>query len=133
AFGDGFDAQIAAPFPTGDVGFDGRILGGQHAEVAVAANDQRADVAGIELVHTHDVDHGGAKLVNGEGNLDTVNFGGIVQAAGVFAHAEDARAGVGRVAADAFKHRTAVAGYVRKDVDLGVSPVNHASVVPDFF
>ena len=73
------------------------------------------------------------KLIDGVGNLDAIDLGGIVQAAGVFADAEDARTGVGRVAADAFKHRTAVAGYVRKDVDLGVVPVDHASVVPDFF
>ena len=56
-----------------------------------------------------------------------------MQAAGVLADPEDPRTGFGRIAADAFKHRTAITGYVRKDMDLSVVPVDHAAVVPDFF
>ena len=66
-------------------------------------------------------------------SVHAVNLGGIVQAAHVLAEPEDGRTGGGGVAADPFENRAAVAGHVRKDVDLGVIPGDKLAVVPDFF
>ncbi len=50
----------------------------------------------------------------------------------MFAEAEDRRALLGFVAADAFEDRGAITHHVREDVQLGVVPVDPLSVVPDF-
>ena len=47
--------------------------------------------------------------------------------------AEDGRAGLGLVAADAFEDPGAVVEAVRADVDLGVGPVDELAVHPDLF
>ena len=83
------------------------------------------------MLTLHHLDHGTGKFVDREGNLDAVDFGGIVQAAHMLARAENRGSGGGRVAADALEHRAAVAGDVRKHVDLRVVPVDEPPVVPD--
>src|SRR5262249_30371829 len=71
------------------------------------------------------------KLVNGAGKLHAVDFGGVDEPLHMFAEAEDRWALRSLVAADAFEDGGAVADDVRKDVELGIVPVDPFPVVPD--
>ncbi len=132
ALGKRFGAEIFSPLPTGDVGF-GRVVEWQDAHVAVAAQHQRPEVARVEMIQAHQFDHGVGELVDGVLEFDTIDLGGVVQAAEMFAHAKDGRAGGRRVTPHAFKDRAAVAGDVSEDVDLGILPGDESTVVPDLF
>src|SRR5262249_14382904 len=123
--------QILAPLPARDVGFDRVVLGRHDADVAIAADHQWTQVAGRHLVDLHDFDQSIGNLVDRVGNLDAVDFGGIVEPANVLPRPEDRRTRGGRVATDTLKYRAAVAGHVRKDVDLRVVPIDEPPIVPD--
>src|SRR5581483_4762915 len=126
-----FRAQVLAPFPARHIAFNRRVLGGQDAQVAVAAEDQGPDVTGIQLIHPDQFVHGRNPFLRRVRNRDAVNLGGIDQPPHVFGSAEHRWTGGGRVTADPLENRTAVAGYMRQDVDLGIVPCNKFSVVPD--
>ena len=85
------------------------------------------------MIHADQFDHGVGQLVDGVLEFDAIDLGGIEQAADVFAHAENGRAGGRGVAADAFKYGAAVAGDVGEDVNLGIVPSDKAAVMPDLF
>ena len=106
---------------------------GQNADVAIAAQHQGPEIAGVQLVDAHQFTHGVGQLVDAVIHFHAINLGGIEQAADVFAHPEDGRPGGRGVAADAFEHGAAVAGNVGKDVDFGIVPVDQAAVMPNLF
>src|SRR5262249_39304344 len=103
-----------------------------HASVAVAAENDRLHIAGIQLVNAHELAGDIRELVDGAGKLHAVNSSGVDEPLHVFAKAEDGRTLRRFVAADAFENGGTVADDVRKDVELGVVPVDPFAVVPDF-
>jgi hypothetical protein len=129
----GFFAQILAPLPAGHVDVDGVLLP-IHADIAIAAHHDRAQVAGFHFVDAYQLGHGIRKLIGGETDVfHAVDFGRIHHAANVLPKTENRRAGRRRVAPDAFEYAAAIADHVRKDVNLRVIPINEAAVMPDLF
>src|SRR5260370_3671076 len=127
-FGERFRAEIGAPEPAGHINVDGRVER-IYADFAIAAEDDGLDVAGIHFVDANQFACGVAKIVEGNGQFHAVNFRGVDQALHVFAEAENGRALLGFVAADALKDRGAVADDGREDVEGSVVPVNPLSGV----
>ena len=110
---------------------DGVALG-RDAELFVTNPGERAQVAALELVVA---DHGFLRvhhLFFGKRNVHAQNFGAVKQAFGVFGQAEDGGALGGVVGAHAFKGAAAVVQGVAEHVDLGVAPIDHLAVHPDF-
>src|SRR5712664_3095005 len=123
--------EIGAPAPASHVNVDGRIQR-IHSRFAVAAEHNGLDVTGIQFVQAHQLASGVGELIEGEGKFHAVDFCGVDETLHVFAQAEDRRALLGFIAADAFKDRGAVTHDVRQDVKFGVVPVDPLTVVPDF-
>src|SRR5262249_27580850 len=81
----------------------------------------------------YEFEHRFGELLPGEREVHAVNFCGIGHAAHMLVKPEDGRTIRSRVAADAFKHRAAIADHVREDVNARVLPLDKASVMPDFW
>ena len=123
-------AEVGAPLPAGDRHVD-RRLERVEAHLAVAAVDDRADVAGAQAVARHQLERGRAQLLGRVGHRHVVQLGRAQQALDVLGVAEHRRAELGVVAAHAVEHARAVVQAVRQDVDLGVLPGDEFSVHPD--
>src|SRR6267154_1553160 len=123
--------EIGAPAPASHVNVDGRIQR-IHSRFAVAAEHNGLDVTGIQFVQAHQLASGVGELIEGEGKFHAVDSCGVDETLHVLAQAEDRRALLGFIAADAFKDRGAVTHDVRQDVKFGVLPVDPLPVVPDF-
>jgi hypothetical protein len=93
---------------------------------------QRADVAGLQLVLAHDGFRGFVDFLLGKGNLHAQDLGAVEEALGVLFEPEDRRAALGVVGPHAFKGAAAVMQGVAQHMDLGVAPVDHLAVHPDF-
>ena len=115
-------AQVLAPFPAGEVRLDRVFLRGQHAHVAVSAQHQWADIAGLHAVHANQFENRIHQLAGAERQFHPIDLGRIDETADMFADAEYGGSGGGRVAANAFEYRTAVAGHVRENVDFRIVP-----------
>ena len=124
-------AEIGAPAPTGHVEIDRRIER-VHTNIAIAAQNDGLHVARIHLVDANEFAGDVGEFVHGVGKLHAIDAGGIDQPLHVLADAEDGRALLGFVAANALENGGAVADDVRKNVQRGVVPVDPFSVVPDF-
>jgi len=70
--------KVFSPRVIDHVGFDRAIVRGD-ARVAVAAENNRAQVAGPNAIRSDDLDHGAEKLVARVGNIHAVNLGGVQQ------------------------------------------------------
>ena len=127
---DALFAEVGSPRPGGD----DRLDGGVHREqthLAVAAKDQRPDVAGLESVARDHREGGVVELVDAVRHGHVVELGGADQALQVFLEAEDSRARGRLVAADTLEHSGAVVKRMGEHVDLGFSPGHELAVHPD--
>ncbi len=123
-------AQVLAPGP----GCDGDAHGiGSRIEphLAVAEEDQRTEVALVEVIAAQRLHAGLLDGLTGVGNLEQVDVRRLVEATDVFAQAEHGGAAVlGRVAADALEDAQPVVERVREDVDVGVRPGDEVAIEP---
>jgi hypothetical protein len=126
-----FLAEVGAPGPGRDHGVDGVALGAD-AELLVTDPEQRADVAALELVLADDVELGLVQLFLAERHLHAQDLGAVEQALGVLVKAEDGRTVDGVVGANALEGAAAVVHGVGQDMDLGIAPIDHLAVHPDF-
>ena len=126
----GLLAQVGAPRPDGDRHLDRRIERVE-AHLAVAAEDDRADVALAQLVGGDQLVRGRAQLLERVRDRHVVELGRLEQPLQMIVVAEDRRSRRRLVGALALEHAGAVVQAVRQYVDLGVLPGNEFSVVPD--
>ena len=123
-------AEIGAPGPDQDRDLD-RVRPRVHAELAVAEERDRPDVALVEPVHGDRLVDGRAQLLDRVRERHVQEPGRVVEAAEVVGEPEDGGAAVGGVAADALEHAGAVVEPVRTDVDPRVGPVDELAAEPD--
>jgi hypothetical protein len=109
-----------------------RIAFGRHAELLGADPRERTNVARFEFVFANDSALRFHHHVHCERDVHAQNFGAVEQALRVFLQAENRRALVGLVSADALKRAAAVVQGVRQHMDRGVAPFHHLAVHPDF-
>ena len=123
-------AEVGVPFPQHDRGVHGA---GQrvHAERLAAAIDERADVAGPELIGADRVEDGLLELLPTERVLHPVDLGRVDQPSHVGVETEAGRAALGVVASRAFEHAAAVVDDVRAEMNIRVGPVDQRPVHPD--
>ncbi len=127
-------AEILAPFPGGNGDFDRRIDLRHHADFAIAAECDGAQVgAARQAVLRNDFAAAVVDLVFGEGQVDAIHLGRIEQAVRVIAQPEDRRAARRLVGAHAFEHRGAVVQRMREHVHRGLFPGDQLAVEPDVF
>ena len=131
ALGERFLAQVGAPGPGRDGALQG-VLQGIDPHRSVAPEHEGADVAGLELVHLHHLHDGLGELLLGEGDLHAVDLGRIEQPVDVGVQPEDGGALPGVVGAQALEHAGSVMHHVGQDVDVGLLPIHHFAVEPDF-
>ena len=123
-------AQVSAPGPGGDHGVHGVALGAD-AQFFAADPHQRANVGTAEFVFAQYLLVGLVELLLAEGNLHAQDFGAVEQALGVLLQAENGGAFVGLVSAHALESAAAIVQGVRKNVHLGIAPVNQLAIHPD--
>jgi hypothetical protein len=124
-------AEVAAPLPGGQRDVDRRVEREQ-AHRAVAAVDQRADVAGALAVAADELEGRLAQLLRRVRDVHVVQRGGLEQPVDVLLVAEHRGAlGLGVVAADALEDPGAVVQPVGEHVDLRVLPRDELAVHPD--
>ena len=123
-------AEVGAPRPGGDDDLHRRVHGEQ-AHLAVAAEDQRADVAGLELVALEHLEGGVVELLDRVRHRHVVELGGPLDPLEVLGETEHGDAALGLVGADALEDPGAVVQRVREHVDLGVGPGDQRAVHPD--
>ena len=105
---------------------------GVEPHLAVAAEGERADVAGAQPITADQLLRRLADLVQRVIERQVVEVRGLLQALEVVAVAEDRRyLGLGVVAADALEDPGAVVKPVREHVDVGVVPGHELAVFPD--
>ncbi len=125
-------AEVDPPREGGDDDVDRRV-GRVEPEVAVAAVGERPDVAGAEGAATDQLVRRLADLLGGVGKLEVVELGRLLQPGEVLAVAEDGRASLGLIAADALEDAGAVVQPVAEHVRLCVLPRHELAVLPDQF
>ena len=124
-------AKVRAPRPGGDHQMN-RVAFGRDAELAVANPGQRAQIAALQLVFAHHIFLRLHHLFFGKGDVHAQNLGAVEEALGVFLQAEDGGAAGRVVGAYTLKSAAAVVQGVGQHMDLGVAPLDHAAVHPDF-
>src|SRR5689334_831625 len=100
--------EIRAPGPASHVDVDKRTER-VHADLAITAQDDRLDVAGVYLVDAHQFGRGIAEIVKGHGQVHAVDLRGVNEPLHVLAKAKNGGTLLGFIAADAFEYRGAVA------------------------
>src|SRR4029450_9466024 len=123
-------AQVGAPRPAGDDHAD-RGVERVEADLAVAEVDERADVAGRQLVHGDQVLGHLDGPLEGDRRLHVGDLGAPVEPLVVGGGAEDGRPVGGGVGADALEHPPAVVQGGGEHVDAGLVPVDVLPVHPD--
>ena len=123
-------AEVGAPVPGGDHHLDRRLR--EQAHLAVAAEEERADVAGVEAVAPDQLVRRRPQLVELERHRQVVQLRRLLQPREVVLMAEDrGPGGLGVVGPDALEDAGAVVEAVAEDVDLGVVPCDELTVHPD--
>ena len=123
-------AEVGAPGPGGDDHVDrGRI--GVEPHLAVAAEGERADVAGGLPVAAHQLVRGQAQFLRRVGQFQVVELGRLGEPVEVLLGAEDGRAALGLVGADALEDAGSVVQPVRQHVHLRVVPGDKFAVLPN--
>jgi len=109
-----------------------RVALGRHAQFFVTNPGQGADIAGLKLVVTND----GLLCLHDfffcERDQHAQDLGAIEEALGVLFQPENSRAVHRVVRAYAFKSTAAVVQGMGQHVDLGVAPIHHLAVHPNF-
>ena len=123
-------AEVGAPRPGHQDDVD-RVRPRVDAELAVAVEGDRAQVALAEAVHGDQLVRRQPELLHRVRELHVQELGRLVQALEVVGQPEHRRARVRLVAADPLEHARAVVEPVGADVDLGVGPVHELAVHPD--
>ena len=123
-------AEIRAPRPRHDRDVDG-VPHRRDAELAVADEGDRPEVAGRQLVGADHVPRRGLQLLDRVREVDVEELRRPVQPLEVVGEAEDGRAALGLVGADPLEDARAVVQAVRADVDRRVAPVDQLAVHPD--
>src|SRR6185295_9157172 len=108
-----------------------RVLAGGDAELPVAVERDRPEVALRQAFYPDQLEARLAQLLDAERELHVEQSCGVVQALQVIVQPEAGGALRGLVAADAFEHTRSVVQAVDADVDLGVGPVDELAVHPD--
>ena len=123
-------AEIRAPGPRHDRDVDG-VPHRRHAELAVADEGDRPQVAGRQLVGADHVPGRRLQLLDRVREVEVEKLRRPVQPLEVVGEAEDGRAALGLVGADPLEDARAVVQAVRADVDGRVGPVDQLAVHPD--
>ena len=110
---------------------DGVALGA-HAKLLVTNPHQWADVATLQFISTHDVTLHIHDFLLAKRNVHAQNLRAVEQTLGMLFQTKDCRSVDGVVSANALKSAATVMQSVCEDVDLGVAPLDHFSVHPDF-
>jgi hypothetical protein len=110
---------------------DGVALGAD-TELFVANPGQGAQIARLQLVFTDHCDLGGIDLLFGERNIHAQDFGAIEQAVSVLGQTEYGGATVPFVRPHAFKCPAAVVQGMGQHMYLGITPLHHLAIHPDF-
>src|SRR5262249_582208 len=124
--------EVLTPLVVGDVDLDRHVLR-IHPDLAVAAEDQGAQVAGNGVVHAAQLDHAVDDVITSEVGVHPIDLGGIDEPLRVLLRAEDAGTLPCLVATHALENHGTVIHDGRHDVDLGVVPGNELAVMPDLF
>ena len=109
-----------------------RVALGRNAKLAVANPGQRTQIAALQLVFTHHVFLRLHHLFFRKGYVHAQNLGAVEEPLGVFLQAKDGGAAGRVVSAYALKSATAIVQGVGQHMDLGVAPLDHAAVHPNF-
>src|SRR5215213_6416427 len=123
-------AEVRAPRPAHDHALHGVLAGGD-AELAVAEEADRAQVALGKAVRLDELEAGRAEVLERERQRHREQARRVLQAPEVVRQAEDRRALVGLVAADALEDARPVVQAVGSDMDRRVGPVDELAVHPD--
>src|SRR5665647_1566246 len=123
-------AEVGAPRPHGDDRIHGRVHR-EDAHLPVPAEDQRADVAGLQAVGADHLVRGAHEFLEAVRHRHVVELRRALETPQMLAEAEHGRPFDGLVAADAFEDARAVVERVREDVDLGLAPGHKRAVHPD--
>ena len=107
------------------------FVAGVDAELAVAVERDRPEVALVEAVDRDRLEARGAQLVDRVRELHVEELRRGLEPLEVVGEPEDRRAALGGVAADALEDAGAVVQAVRADVDPGIRPVHELAVHPD--
>src|SRR5581483_1184269 len=121
-------SEVLSPLVVNDVHLNRRVER-IDAYLAVAAQDDRADVARRDLVDADDIHKRRDQFVAGIFHLHTVNLGRIEQTLCVFGRAKNGRSLRLAVTANTFEDRGTVVHDVGHDVNRGVVPVDELAVV----
>src|SRR5665213_61430 len=125
-------AKILAPFPGRDCHVDGRLDLRRNADLAIAAQGDRADVGALgELIDRHDLAAGIVDLIGCKGDLHTVDLGRVEQPPGVIAQPEYRHPSRGAIGAHTLEHRGAVVQRVGEHVHRGLLPRHEFAIEPD--
>ena len=108
-----------------------RRVHGEQAHLAVPAEHQRADVAGVELVGLEHLEGGVVELLDRVRHRHVVELRGPLDPLEVLRETEHGDAALRLVGADALEDPRAVVQRVREHVDLGVGPGDQLAVHPD--
>ena len=128
---EGVGAEILPPLVATDRHVD-RVRERVDAERAVAAVDERPDVARLEIVRAHDLERRLLQLVDRVRNHHPVDLRGPEQAVEVIVEAEDRGPARRVVAAFPLEDAGSVVESVGEDVNLRVHEVDQLPVHPDF-
>ena len=123
-------AEIGAPGEADDDDVDG-IAGRRDAELAVAVERDRPHVAGRQAVRRDELVGRLAEIRRRVRQVHVQHLGGVLETLQVILEAEDRRALLGLVAADALEDTGSVVEPVGADVNLRVGPVDEVAVHPD--
>ena len=123
-------AEVRPPGPAHDHGLD-RVAARRDAELAVAVEGDRAQVALAQAVRAEQLVAGGGQLVGRVRDLHVEQARGVLQALHVVAEPEDCRPFRRVVAADSLEDARSVVQAVNADMDLCIGPVDELPVHPD--
>ena len=122
--------EVGAPFPRDDERLE-RDAGAVHAHLFARAENQRTEIALVQLVGRHRVRHGLNEIVDRVLERHAVDLAGVEQSPHVLAGAEDRAAGRRFVAAHPLEGGGAELHRVREHVHGGVLPRDELAVAPD--
>ena len=123
-------AEVGPPLPNRDHGVN-RAVERVDTHLASAAENQRADVAGRQLVDLDRLVHSSSERLGRIGDFHVVLRSRALEPIQVVGQVKDARALIRLVRADALENARAVVQRVREDVNLRIGVIDEFSVEPN--